>query len=272
MIVSALIATTLIAIPPPVCRGKNFGTYDPRFNESPSERAIAEVQAAYEALCPGKDCGQGIIYKNEMIGDNALTFVSGLRDGQGTLATIVYSARFLDTLSARFGAGASFGVLAHEVGHHVTAAKSMRGLTDHSWDEELRADFLAGCALGRAGRPPEELEAAVRALASVSTPTHPAFDKRNPVIRKGYADCKKHQERFDSLPDQKRFGLGAALQTEAAPSGCWLYFYRSQEEIEQVGPVAAPRRRSKHYATKFECEEARTEMAKARSSEPCKCP
>lgn len=274
MLPALLLTAAIVAMPPPVCRGKIAGGYDPRFDETPSTRAIAEIQAAYDALCPERNCGSGVIYKNETIGNNAVTWVSGLRDGEATSARIVYSSRFLDALAAQFGDGASFGVLAHEVGHHVTAAKAMRGQMDHAWDEELRADYLAGCALGRSGRSPTELEHALRALAAVATDTHPPFVKRNPIVRKGYDDCKKHQDKFDALPEQKRFGIGAAIKAKAPPAGCWRYFYRAAEEIEQVGPVAAPRRRSDHYANERVCEAARgaAERAKTRITEPCTCP
>ncbi|MCC7384021.1 MAG: hypothetical protein IT384_19420 [Deltaproteobacteria bacterium] len=273
MISTLVFTTALVALPPPLCRGRNTQEYNPRLDQAPSERAVAEVQAAYEALCPNSDCGNGAVFKNDTIGMNAVTWVSGVRDGPNTRAKIVYSPRFLDGLAQTFGSGASFGVLAHEVGHHLTAAKAMRSMLDHSWDEELRADYLAGCALARAGRPPDELENALRALASSASPSHPAFNKRNPVVRKGYADCKAHQDHFDRLPEQHPFGIGAVLQAEAKHQGCWRYFYRSIDEVARVGPVAAKRRRSARFESKQACEAAREKVVSAneRTAEPCAC-
>jgi len=275
--VSAVFAITLLlaTIPPPLCRGRVVSTgYDPRRDDAPSVRATAEVQAAYDALCPNKNCGSGVLYKNDTIGMNAVTWVSGVRDGQNTQAKIVYSPRFLEGLAKNYGDGASFGVLAHEVGHHLTAALSMRGQMDGSWEEELRADYLAGCALGRTGRPPQELENALRALASNATPTHPAFDKRNPIVRKGYAECKAHQDKFDKLEKGRvGFGLGAVVSESSPETGCWAYFYRAKEDVERLGPVAAERRRSKFYRTEASCERDKTERvrSKERIAEPCVC-
>lgn len=270
---AAALGLAIVSLPPPLCRGRESTGYDPRRDQTASERATAEVRAAYEALCPNMNCGSGMVYKNETIGMNAVTWVSGIRDGQATRAKIVYSPAFLDGLARQFGDGASFGVLAHEVGHHLTAALGKRGQFDHSWDEELRADYLAGCALARAARPPSELENALRALAATASPTHPAFDRRNPVIRQGYEDCKKHQEKFDSLPDQNKFGIGAVLKADEKPAGCWKYFYRAQEEVEQVGPIAARRRRSSSFASQAECESARQQVVrnKSRVAEACVC-
>ncbi|MFO0723421.1 MAG: hypothetical protein U1E65_06555 [Myxococcota bacterium] len=264
----------LLAIPPPLCKGRVITAYDPALDQAPTARATAEVQAAYDALCPNKNCGRGVLYKNDSIGNNAVTWVSGVRDGERTQAKIVYSPRFLDALSKSYGDGASFGVLAHEVGHHLTAALSMRGQLDSSWDEELRADYLAGCALGRTGRPPLELEAALRALAASATPTHPSFAHRNPVIRKGYTDCKAHQDKFDKLEKGKvGFGIGGLVEDHDPSKGCWAYFYRAKEDIERIGPVAAERRRSKFFRTEAACNSDRNErvVAKDRFAEPCVC-
>lgn len=160
---------TLPALPPPLCRGRVVSTgYDVRRDKTPSTRAVAEIQAAYQALCPTQDCGQGQIFENPTIGNNAATWVFGLNQGSETRAKIVYSRQFLNALNDSFGPGASFGVLAHEVGHHLTAALALRKSGESNWNEELRADYLAGCALGRSGHPPDAMENALRALASVA--------------------------------------------------------------------------------------------------------
>ena len=45
--------------------------------------------------------------------------------------------------------------------------------------------------------------------AASATPTHPSFAHRNPVIRKGYTDCKAHQDKFDKLEKGKVYqGVG----------------------------------------------------------------
>jgi hypothetical protein len=259
------------SLPPPVCRGKVFGNFDPHQNKPGAPRAVAEVQAAYDALCPTQQCGTGQIFENPTIGNNAVTWVSGIRDGTQTRAMIVYSAPFLDGLSRQFGPGASFGVLAHEVGHHLTAALALRPGTklDSSWDEELRADYFAGCALGRSGRPPDELENALRALAQVATTSHPAFELRTQVVRKGYGDCRP---RSAATAQKSSFGIGAALRA-AGRTGCWGFWARSPDEVSRIGPVAAKRKRSKVYEDATLCEQARKRISQAEleNSERCSC-
>jgi hypothetical protein len=258
-----------ISIPPPLCRGRVVTAYDPRMDRTPSQRAVAEVQTAYDTLCPNKNCGSGHLFENSTIGNNAVTWVSGLRDGAATQAKIVYSAPFLDGLDKSYGPGASFGVLAHEVGHHLTAALSMRQLFESSWNEELRADFLAGCALGRAGRSSHELENALRALSAYSSPTHPSFQHRVPVVRKGYKQCKKDAPQIEAA--KKPFGLGTLVGSPAV-EGC-RYPYRLSADIDRVGPVVAKRRRSQSFASKETCEQERQRMTDARTrvTEECVC-
>lgn len=263
------LSLVLVSMPPPLCRGKQYAAYDPRLDQHPTSRALAEVQAVYEALCPKRNCGTGLLYQNPSVGNNALTWVSGLRDGDNTRAKIVYSSGFLDMLASSFGPGASFGVLAHEVGHHLTAALSMRNQMDSSWDEELRADYLAGCALGRSGRPPDELEHALRALASVASRTHPAFNLRNQVVRKGYDTCRAELEAVKS----PGFGIGAELKAHNKEEGCWSYVYRPKDQIAKVGPIAAKRKHSRKFTDRARCEQQRAALGEveARSSEPCAC-
>jgi hypothetical protein len=268
-VVLAAVVLLVVALPPPLCRGKVYDRYDIRQDKPGAPRAIAEVQTAYELLCPDKTCGVGQLYQNPTIGNNAVTWVSGLRDGMRTRAKIVYSAQFLDALSSTFGPGASFGVLAHEVGHHLTAAKGLRDQFEAAWNEELRADYLAGCALGRSGRPPVELENALRALATVATPSHPAFDMRTQVVRKGYADCKQN------VPAGQGggFGIGAALRAQAKQDGCWSYRYRRKDEIARVGPIAAKRIGSRMFTDRESCEahRARLEPIERNASDECSC-
>lgn len=272
----ALVAALLAGAPPapPLCKGRLTAGYDPSQDRLPSRRASLEVQAAYTVLCPAGDCGRGLLRQNPTVGMNALTFVSGIDQGQNTQVKIVYAPEFLNTLSKKFGAGASFGVLAHEVGHHLTATKGWRNQLDSSWDEELRADYLAGCALARAGRPTDDLENALRALASVATETHPSSQHRNPVVRKGYEDCKRVQDAEDARRSDEGFGLGTLIRKSSRQEGCYSYFYRSAEEVNRRGPIAARRARSRSFADRASCEDTRRRLTDARLviSEPCTCP
>ncbi len=222
---------------------------------------------AYEVLCPKNDCGRGELFKNPTLGNNAVTWVSGIRDGQNTRAKIVYSPGFLDALAKSFGPGASYGVLAHEVGHHLTAALSMRQPFESSWNEELRADYLAGCALGRAGRTSSELENALRALAAVASKSHPSFKHRVPVVRKGFNNCRGQAD----IVAKKRSAFGLGNLVKKARKGCWRYWYRLRDEADRVGPIASKRRESRRYRGKLSCETARQKRAEERFSEECIC-
>ena len=259
-----------MALPPPLCRGRVVSqVYDPRQDRPPSTRALEEVKAAYAALCPSGECGRGQLLQNETLGDNAVTWVSGIREGTRTRVKIVYSRGFLNRLNDTYGPGASFGVLAHEVGHHLTAALSLRSMGESSWNEELRADYFAGCALGRAGRGSKELESALKALASVATRSHPSFRDRVPVVRRGYEECRGQSGDFARSRDA--FGIGQIRQRFAPARSCWGYWYRLKGDIGRVGPVAAPRRRATDFADKAACERAREAREKERASEPCGC-
>ncbi|MBK8012529.1 MAG: hypothetical protein IPK13_14350 [Deltaproteobacteria bacterium] len=300
-----VLGLALVQIPPPLCRRRVVEAYDPAQDRAPSPRALAEVQAAYRALCPARDCGRGLLFQNPTVGNNAVTWVSGLRDKDATTARIVYGPDFLDGLDATFGPGASFGVLAHEVGHHLTAALSARMPTDSSWDEELRADYLAGCALFRSGRPPDELEHALRALAESASASHPSFAHRVPAVRRGYDDCGRAQResKEDTTPSdggqppptapgslpgrlpggelglpglpKAPFGLARWLLPLDAPgqSGCWRYAYRLSDEVDRLGPIAAPRRVSRRFGGRDECDGHRQAMANegGRVTDACRC-
>ena len=196
-----------------------------------------------------------------------------LGQGRHTRALIIYSPNFLNSLDAAFGPGASFGVLAHEVGHHLTAAGGLRKAFDHSWDEELRADELAGCALALAGSPPDALENALRALASVASASHPSFSQRTPKVRGGYETCTKMRLERDAKKSKGAgaFGIGAALAGDTGKGSCWGYFYRSVAEVEKVGPIAAERKRSESFVSKKTCEAARKEAKRSLMTEACSC-
>lgn len=275
---TALLTTAVVIAAPPVCRGKNQFPYDPGQNRTPRPRAVAEIRLAYSLLCPlvMKDgrCGRGDIFENPSVGNNALTFVSGLRQGKRTKALIVYSARFLNLLDKEFGAGASFGVLAHEVGHHLTASGNLRGEFDHPWDEELRADYFAGCALAGAGRSIRDLEIAFKALAKVASPTHPASGDRNPKVKEGFDYCLKFKKAADAKAKKPGvFGLAAEMEARNENPPCWRFVYRRVKDVNRIGPVAAPRNWSPAFITQAVCEKSRVRAVGQghQLSEACAC-
>lgn len=254
-----------VPVSPPACEGRATAGYDPARDAEPSLRALAEVQAAYDALCPTRDCGQGDLFSNPTAGNNAYTWILAEREGAATRAKIVYGRRFMDALNARFGPGASFGVLAHEVGHHLTAALSLRRRLEPAWNEELRADFLAGCALGRLGRGSKALENALRALASVATASHPSFRERVPVMRKGWSSCRKEGYAGAPVP------LGLSRHVPESRTGCWRYRYRLRAAERRLGPIGAPLRRTRGFESRESCEAHRDERSAERHAEACAC-
>ncbi|MBI4817104.1 MAG: hypothetical protein HY791_12655 [Deltaproteobacteria bacterium] len=278
-----LVLSALITLPPPLCRGRVATAYDQSLDRDPGTRALAEIQTALNVLCgldpqgtavKDQKCGRGIVvYENTTIGMNAVTWVSGVRDGPMTSGKIVYSKEFLNALDQSFGPGASFGVLAHEVGHYLTATMSLRRYVDSSWDEELRADYFAGCALGRSGRPPDEMENTLRALAAFASPTHPAFNLRVPKVRRGYDDCQASRVAEDRAKEDDDFGIGAYLRQESRSAGCWHYFFRSAEDVKRLGPIAARRHRSRFFPTQDKCDKSRREAADGKHAitETCAC-
>lgn len=262
------------SLPPPACKGRSSAGYRPELDELPSLRAMAEVQTAYDALCPSRACGDGQLRANPSVGMNAFTFVTRTDGGPGFSAKIVYSRAFLDRLNQKFGSGASFGVLAHEVGHHITAALALRDRAPvvsatirarvrPAWDEELRADYFAGCALGRLRHSPDDLEHALAALASVQSPTHPDFRSRVPVMKKGYRDCRPDAMALTDA--QKPFGLGSLV---TARQGQFRYAYRLQSQRKRLGPLGPRLRFSGAYRSKVFCERARRKR-RDRVSTPC---
>jgi hypothetical protein len=103
-------------------------------------------------------------------------------------SVIAYSPAFMSRLAAKFGQPATFGVLAHEVGHHIDLLRNFAWMSN-AWSRELRADAFAGCALARAGLPTEKLETALRAIAAYPTSSHPAWKQRQVAVRRGYEQC-----------------------------------------------------------------------------------
>lgn len=227
--------------------------YDPRLDRPPSRRALEEARAALRAICPKADCGSLELVENRSIGNNAVTWVSGMGQGRATQAKLVYARDFLNALDDHFGAGASFGILAHEVGHQKTAAEGLRQPGEPIQVEELRADYLAGCALARVGRSPDELQHALSALGRTASASHPPFKDRVTVVQKGYQDC-----------------LASEAQSQAPIPGCRFRF-QSVADRRRLGPVAAPWQRSKPYPSRKACERARRQNSLHSHRKACVC-
>ena len=155
--------------------------YSQNYDQPPSQRASSEMNAIYRALCPN-GCGSYVLAQNQTA-PNALATATG--PGQ---SKIVYNPNFMDQISQQFGGGATFGILAHEFGHHIdfhTTASWM----NNSWSRELKADAWAGCALARMNGSTSQIEGALQAIAAHPSPSHPGWQQRHNAVRTGFVNC-----------------------------------------------------------------------------------
>lgn len=182
--------------------GPQTGAYNPLLDAPPSAYAAQEAQRIYRLLCPDS-CGQVSYVQNPTV-PNAATMTQG-----GGISKIAYSPNFMGMIFQNFGAAASFGVIAHEFGHHVDLNTNVASWMDSSWGREIRADAWAGCALARAGLPNQQLAAALMAIAAYPSPSHPAWNLRLPALQTGYVSC-----------GGERANLDKAKSSASAKNGC----------------------------------------------------
>lgn len=157
--------------------------YDPLLDQPPSPRAAQELQHIYNVLCPSPyGCGQSLLVMNSTA-TNALAIATG--PGQSKIA---YDPTFMTGVEQQFGGGATFGILAHEFGHHIDFHTTPPWMNT-SWSRELKADAWAGCALAKTGVPTGAIENALRAIAQYPSPSHPAWPQRHHAVRTGFVSC-----------------------------------------------------------------------------------
>jgi len=203
--------------------------YNPRNDQQPSQRASSELNNIYRALCPN-GCGAYLLASNNTA-PNALATTTGR--GQ---SKIVYNPSFLSQIVQQYGGGATFGILAHEFGHHIdfhTTAPWM----NNSWSRELKADAWAGCALARVGGSTGQIENALQAIAAYPSQSHPGWQQRHQAVRTGFINCGgQWSNRFNlsrnSTPRvqpaqfcQTRFGRCQLGQVIPIGSNCFCPFY-----------------------------------------------
>lgn len=165
-----------------VCQlGVGTSNFDMRMNQPATSYAISELSTIYRLLCP-HGCGQVALYQNATA-PNALTAVVA-----PATSIIAYNPAFMNQVLHSVGPEASFGILAHEFGHHGDINFSPAWMND-SWSRELRADAWAGCALARRGFSSGQLEIALQAIAEYPSPSHPGWALRIPALRQGYVSC-----------------------------------------------------------------------------------
>jgi len=157
-------------------------SYVPLTDQPASPTATRETKRLFTLVCP-KDCGQIGVFRNASA-PNALTMSVG-----DHMTKIVYNAAFLEGAVKAYGLGATLGILAHEVGHHVDTIVPPPPWMNVDWNPELRADAWAGCELARAGNKPADVKAALQAIAMSPAPSHPAWGARAEALQKGFSGC-----------------------------------------------------------------------------------
>ena len=146
-----------------------------------SPRAVMQI---YNLLCSSSPygCGTYFLFSNPTV-PNAMAMAVG--PGQ---TKITYSADFMNSIAGEYGGGATFGILAHEFGHHLDIHLTPSWMNT-SWSRELKADAWAGCALARAGVDTTAIENALTAIAAYPSPSHPDWPLRRQAVRTGFANC-----------------------------------------------------------------------------------
>jgi hypothetical protein len=133
-------------------------------------------------LCP-KGCGRVGLVKNA-----SASSMLAMNVGNGNYK-IAYNSAFLDRVQRVYGPDAAFGILAHEVGHHVDMNGNPAAWMDLSWNSEARADAWAGCALAKAAMKTEGFKAALRAVVSSSSGADLVLESRSSALQRGYEGC-----------------------------------------------------------------------------------
>jgi hypothetical protein len=156
--------------------------YDPMADMPPSAGAKADVTKVTALLCP-KGCGKVLLFANATSPNTAT-----VTDGAG-VSKIAYSPSFANSIRSNFGPIATFGIFAHDLGHHLDAMGTKAPWMKDSWDSELRADAWAGCAMAKADLSPSRLQAALLAMSTYPSPHHPEWSARRTVITEGFTRC-----------------------------------------------------------------------------------
>ena len=162
--------------------GPTAASYVPLTDQPASPIATRETKRLFTLVCP-KGCGQIGVFRNPTA-PNAMTVSVGTH-----MTKIVYNSAFLERAIRAYGLGASLGILAHEVGHHVDTIVPPPPWMNASWGTELRADAWTGCELARGGTKTAELKAALQGIAMSPSAGHPVWSLRAEALQKGYSGC-----------------------------------------------------------------------------------
>lgn len=129
---------------------------------------------------------------------------------------IIYSQDFMVKLKQRTGTKwAAYGILAHEVGHHLNAHTLEDGGSKPPL--ELAADQFSGFILGKMGATLEQAQSAVHAKASArGSSTHPPRSARLEAIAVGWNKAKEQSGHTGSAMDPGASTPPRPKKTDAA--------------------------------------------------------
>ena len=156
--------------------------YNFNWDMAPTPHAATELRHIHDLLCSPYGCGTYLLVSNPTV-PNAMAITMG-----PGVTKIAYKADFMNGIASQYGGGATFGILAHEFGHHIDFHTTPTWMNT-SWSRELKADAWAGCALARAGIGTAAIENALTAIASHPAPSHPAWPLRQQAVRTGFVSC-----------------------------------------------------------------------------------
>ncbi|MCA9211226.1 MAG: PDZ domain-containing protein, partial [Planctomycetales bacterium] len=118
--------------------------------------------------------------------DNAVATMETAWDGS-RIPVILYDGAFLNDLYRNHGRYASLSVLAHEVAHHFHGDATFYGSFTNAWTQELKADYVSGFVLARAGATLEQTTRAIRYSSSVhGSASHPDMASRLMALEAGW--------------------------------------------------------------------------------------
>jgi hypothetical protein len=181
MLAVAYLSPSAVAAQGLVCQlGGGPSTYNPAWDQPPTAYAINELQTIEKLLCP-TGCGAVVLALNNSA-MNALTLSNGVS------SKIVYNPMFMGQVYAMIGPEATFGILAHEFGHHIDL-RSTPTWMNSSWAAELKADAWAGCALAKRGFAANQIAVALQAISAFPSASHPSWQYRIPAVQTGYLAC-----------------------------------------------------------------------------------
>jgi hypothetical protein len=163
--------------------GPGAASYQPSADQRPSGDTMqiaSRVNTAEKSICAA-NCPGVALFRNSTAPNAALIANSGQ-------AKLVYAPQFFAAVYASFGDAGILAIIAHELGHALDDSLGAAWIKT-SWTPELRADAWAGCTLAKSGLSPNDMQAALAALAKYPSPAHPNWNLRLPAIRSGYTHC-----------------------------------------------------------------------------------